>query len=91
VSELRDRLDTREERVSELETQLARRSEIEEKVDTLAKREQEGKAPFFIKWYRWWENRDYWQASHNTGKINEQVDGGVEGFTLVWSPAGTPS
>jgi len=59
MSELRDRLDAREERVSELETQLARRSEIEEKVDTLTKREQEGKAPFFIKWYRWRKNRDY--------------------------------
>jgi len=56
VSDLRDRLDAREERVSELETQLARRSEIEEKVDTLAKREQEGNAPFFVKWYRWWRN-----------------------------------
>ena len=58
VSDLRDRLDAREERVSELETQLARRSEIEKKVDTLAKREQESNAPFFIKWYRWWESRD---------------------------------
>jgi predicted HicB family RNase H-like nuclease len=58
VSDLRDRLDAREERVSELETQLARRSEIKEKVDTLAKREQEGDAPFFVKWYRWWQSRD---------------------------------
>jgi metal-responsive CopG/Arc/MetJ family transcriptional regulator len=59
ISELRGRLDAREERVSELETQLARRSEVEEKVGTLAKREQEGNAPFFVRWYRWWENRDY--------------------------------
>jgi predicted HicB family RNase H-like nuclease len=57
VLDLRDRLDAREERVSELETQLARRSEIEEKVDTLARREREGNAPFFVKWYRWWSNR----------------------------------
>jgi Arc/MetJ-type ribon-helix-helix transcriptional regulator len=56
VAELRDRLDAREERVSELETQLARRSEIEEKVDTLAKREREENAPFFVKWYRWYQN-----------------------------------
>jgi Arc/MetJ-type ribon-helix-helix transcriptional regulator len=58
---LQDRHETDElrEEVSDLrETQLARRSEIEEKVDTLAKREQEGNAPFFIKWYRWWQRRE---------------------------------
>lgn len=58
VSDLRERLEAREERVSELETQLARRSEIEEKVDTLAKREREGNAPFFVKWYQWWRDRE---------------------------------
>ncbi len=58
VSSLRERLETREERVSELETQLARRSEVEEKVNTLAKREQEDNAPFFVKWYRWWQSRE---------------------------------
>jgi Arc/MetJ-type ribon-helix-helix transcriptional regulator len=58
VSDLRDRLDAREKRVSELETQLARRSEIVENVDPLAQREHEGNAPFFVKWYRWWQRRE---------------------------------
>jgi len=53
VATLQSRLDSREERVSELEEQLARRSNIEEKVDTLAKRQETGNAPFFVKWYRW--------------------------------------
>jgi len=53
VAALRERLEGREERVSELEEQLARRSNIEEKVDTLAKRQETGNAPFFVKWYRW--------------------------------------
>ena len=39
IEQLQDRLETREERVTELEEQLRERSRIEEKVDTLAKRE----------------------------------------------------
>jgi len=61
VDELRDRLDAREARIDELEEQLARRSQIGEKVDTLAKRvdEQDTDAtpPFPIRWYRWFRSR----------------------------------
>lgn len=58
IERLRDRLDSREERIDELEEQLSRRSKIEEKVDTLAKREKESNAPFIVKWVRWWRERD---------------------------------
>jgi len=58
VDTLQERLDSREDRVTELEKQLTERSRIEEKVDTLAKKEQESDAPFFIKWYWWYKSRD---------------------------------
>jgi chromosome segregation ATPase len=58
VDTLRERLERREERIEQLEEQLARRSQIEEKVDTLAKQQQEEEAPFFVKWYRWWRSRE---------------------------------
>lgn len=54
---LQTRLDTREERIDELERQLARRSDVEEKIDTLAKREGEPDPPFFIRWMNWWQSR----------------------------------
>jgi Arc/MetJ-type ribon-helix-helix transcriptional regulator len=57
VERLRDRLETREERIDELEEQLARRSQLEEKIDTLAKQREEPEPPFFIKWYRWWQRQ----------------------------------
>jgi chromosome segregation ATPase len=57
VSTLQNRLESREERVQTLEEQLARRSQLEEKVDTLAKQQDEADAPFFIKWYRWWQRQ----------------------------------
>lgn len=50
---LRERLESREDRISDLEEQLAKRSQIEEKVDTLAKQQDEPEAPFFVKWVRW--------------------------------------
>jgi metal-responsive CopG/Arc/MetJ family transcriptional regulator len=56
VDDLRDRLDAREERIDTLEEQLARRSQVEEKVDTLAKRVEdsdEPDPPWPIRWYRW--------------------------------------
>jgi predicted transcriptional regulator len=57
AEELQERLDSREARIDELEGQLTRRSQLEEKVDTLAKQQDEEDAPFFIKWYRWWERQ----------------------------------
>lgn len=56
--ELRTRIENREDRVDELEEQLARRSQVEEKVDTLAKRVEDDDAPFFVRWYRWYQRRD---------------------------------
>jgi DNA repair ATPase RecN len=44
--ELRTRLDAREDRIEELEEQLARRSQIEEKVDVLAKRVEESQLTY---------------------------------------------
>lgn len=59
---LRTRLESREDRIDELEEQLARRSQVEEKVDTLAKRvedrERAADAPFFVRWARWFRSRD---------------------------------
>ena len=57
VERLQERLESRENRIDELEEQLARRSQVEEKVDTLAKQQDEADAPFFVKWYRWWQRQ----------------------------------
>jgi hypothetical protein len=54
---LEERLEVRESRIDELEEQLARRSQVEEKVDTLAKRTESSDAPFFVRWYRWYRDR----------------------------------
>lgn len=51
--DLQQRLESREERIEELEEQLARRSQVEEKVDTLAKRVENPDPPWPIRWYRW--------------------------------------
>ena len=57
-----ERLESREERIQELEDQLARRSQLESKVEEVAlevRQERESSsAPFFVKWYRWWSERD---------------------------------
>jgi hypothetical protein len=61
AEKLRDRLETREDRIDQLEEQLAKRSQVEEKVDVLAKRvedrEQAADAPFPVRWWRWFRNR----------------------------------
>lgn len=58
---LRNRLEAREDRVDDLEEQLRRRSQVEEKVDELAlelkETRQGGDAPFFVRWARWWRER----------------------------------
>lgn len=59
---LRERLDVREERIDELEMQLAKRSQVEEKVDTLQNRVEDQQstqnAPFFVRWVQWWRSRE---------------------------------
>jgi metal-responsive CopG/Arc/MetJ family transcriptional regulator len=54
---LQDRLAAREERIEELEEQLSKRSQIEEKIDDLAERDREPDAPFFVDWWRWARDR----------------------------------
>ena len=44
----------KQEYIDNLEEQLRRRSDIEEKVDSLAKYEAE---PWPIRWYRWYKSR----------------------------------
>jgi predicted nucleic acid-binding Zn-ribbon protein len=64
IERLRDRLESRESRIEDLEEQLARRSQIEEKVEEVrmeVKGQQEADvdedAPFPIRWWRWWQRR----------------------------------
>jgi len=61
VKELREQLDSRESRIENLEEQLARRSQVEEKIDEVAlevrEERQSGNAPFFVNWWRWWQDR----------------------------------
>jgi len=57
--EIEERLESRENRIAELEEQLARRSQVEEKIDTLAKRvdrEEEQEPPWPVRWYRWFSS-----------------------------------
>lgn len=56
--DLQERLESREERIETLEEQLARRSQVEEKIDTLASRHEDRRAPFFVEWYKWWRERN---------------------------------
>ncbi len=62
VEELRERLDSRADRIDQLEEQLARRSQVEGKVDILAERvedrERAADAPFFVRWARWFRSDD---------------------------------
>lgn len=59
---LEQRLEIRENRINQLEEQLARRSQVEEKVDVLAKRVDESSTrspdpPFPIRWWQWLRSR----------------------------------
>lgn len=53
ATQLEERLEIREKRIDQLEEQLTRRSEVEEKVDVLAKRVEEPDPPFWVRWGRW--------------------------------------
>lgn len=46
LAELRERLESREQRIDDLEEQLARRSQIEEKVDVLAERVEDSQLTY---------------------------------------------
>lgn len=50
-------MESREGRIDELEEQLAPRSQVEEKLDTLATRGEEPPPPFFVRWVRWFQTR----------------------------------
>jgi len=53
---LEERLEAREDRIDQLEEQLAKRSQIEEKVDVLANRvegTEEPDPPWPVRWYQW--------------------------------------
>ena len=47
-----------EMRVEELEEQLTRRSQVEDKVNTIAKRQEDTNAPFFVKCARWFRQQE---------------------------------
>jgi predicted nuclease with TOPRIM domain len=53
--ELQERLESKQARIEELETQLTRRSQIEEKVEALPDkiRDVEPAPPWPVRWYRW--------------------------------------
>lgn len=61
VDSLQEQLESRESRIDELEDQLVRRSQVEEKIDEVAlevrEERQSGNAPFFVNWWRWWQGR----------------------------------
>jgi metal-responsive CopG/Arc/MetJ family transcriptional regulator len=58
--ELKDRVKQREKRIEELEEQLAKRSQVEDKIDevALAVREEEPEPPFFVRWIDWYRSRE---------------------------------
>lgn len=59
IDTLRGRIESREERIETLESQLARRSQLEEKVDEVAlevrQEREESNAPFLVRWWRWYK------------------------------------
>ena len=62
IDHLQEELKRREGRVSDLEEQLARRSQIEERIEDmevqLRETEQSQNAPFIVRWYQWFSNRE---------------------------------
>jgi uncharacterized coiled-coil protein SlyX len=59
--DLEERLQVREARIDELEQQLTRRSQVEEKVDVLAKRvedQEEPDPPWPVRWWRWFRSEE---------------------------------
>lgn len=72
--ELRTRLESREQRIDQLEEQLARRSQVEEKVDVLAKRVEDRDGPdppFFVRWVEWWRSRGDGDRDAGAGELEE--------------------
>lgn len=60
--DLQDRLETREARIDQLEEQLARRSQIEDKIENLPDKirepDDDPSPPWPVRWYRWFRNDD---------------------------------
>lgn len=56
ADDLEERLDRREDRIEQLHEELRRRSDIEEKIDTLALQDEEPDPPFFVEWVRWFRS-----------------------------------
>jgi Arc/MetJ-type ribon-helix-helix transcriptional regulator len=72
--DLHTQLESREERIDQLEEQLARRSQVEEKVDVLARRVEdttEPDPPFFVRWAQWWRSRG---DRDNVAELEETAD-----------------
>ena len=79
--DLRDRVEAREERIETLEEQLARRSQIEEKVDVLAERVEESQLTYAEKRQRMIDRaslaeRLRWRV---TGVPVDEYDDDIEG------------
>jgi len=55
--ELQERVESREARIEDLETQLARRSQIEDKIESLPDKIRESDSeptpPWPVRWYQW--------------------------------------
>ena len=84
TDDLRERLEAKEARIQELEQQLARRSEVEEKVDVLAKRvdDADGPAPPWpVRWWRWVRGRGGRDGDDHAGD-GEDDPGGNNGATV---------
>lgn len=62
VESLEHDLEVAEARIEDLRRQMIERENIEEEVSTLAKRvddqEETMRAPFFVKWWRWFRDRE---------------------------------
>ena len=67
VDDLETELEMKQNRIEDLERQMGARDQVEEKVDVLAKRIEEGNSspdpPFFVQWVQWWRQRGKSESS----------------------------
>ena len=86
TDDLRERLEAKEARIQELEQQLARRSEVEEKVDVLAKRVDDANGPtppWPVRWWRWVRGRDGRDGDDHAGDDDNDPDGDNDATVLA--------